>query len=58
MKRQKIGYSKQFTEPLPEFCKRRIVCWHVEDSEFSGAVDGLSLPAVTVLKLSGKTAFA
>jgi hypothetical protein len=54
----KLRLSERFGAPLPEFYKRRIVFWHDEDSEFAEQVDGLGLPAVKVVKLTGRNNFA
>ena len=50
--------SERFSAPLPEFHKHRIVFWHDEDGEFTDEVNGLDLPGVSVIKLTGKNNFA
>ncbi|HPH11012.1 MAG TPA: BREX-1 system phosphatase PglZ type A [Thermotogota bacterium] len=54
----KARLTERFAAPLPEFYKRRIVFWHDEDGEFSGGVDELDLPGVSVVKLTGSNNFA
>jgi len=49
---------ERFSAPLPEFHNRRIVFWRDEDGEFADAVDELTLPGVTIVKLTGRNNFA
>ena len=49
--------KKKFAQPLPEFYCRRIVVWYDADREFENDVDGLSLDAVRVIKLTGSNNF-
>ena len=49
--------KKKFAQPLPEFYRRRIVVWYDADREFENDVDGLSLDAVRVIKLTGSNNF-
>ena len=49
--------NKRFTSPLPEFYKRRIVVWYDEDQEFADQIDGLQIPDVQVVKLTGTNYF-
>ena len=48
----------QFAAPLKEFYKRRIVFWHDEDREFEKMVDEITIPDVTIIKLTGSNNFA
>ena len=48
----------QFAAPLKEFYKRRIVFWHDEDREFEKMVDEITIPGVTIIKLTGSNNFA
>ena len=54
----KSRLTDRFKTPLPEFHNRRIVFWNDENGEFSEQVDELSLPDVTVIKLTDKNNFA
>lgn len=48
---------RRFSAPLPEYAERHIVFWQDPDGEFAEEIDGLSLPGVRVLKLSGRNQF-
>jgi len=50
--------NKRFTEPLPEFYKRRIVIWYDEESEFADQIDDLQLLNAKVLRLTKTNNFA
>ncbi|MGI6252175.1 MAG: BREX-1 system phosphatase PglZ type A [Aminivibrio sp.] len=50
--------AERFAESLPEFHKRRIVFWCDEDGEFADAIDGLELPRVNIVRLTGFNNFA
>jgi hypothetical protein len=50
--------AERFAAPLPEFHKRRIVFWRDEEGEFADTVDGLDLPGVIIVKLTGTNNFA
>ena len=54
----KTRLAERFNAPLPEFHKRRIVFWNDENGGFAGDVDELSLPGVTLVKLTGRNNFA
>lgn len=47
-----------FAAPLPEFYQRRIIFWQDEDREFESMLDELSIPDVTIIKLTGTNNFA
>ena len=49
---------ERFAAPLPEFYQRRIIFWQDEDREFESMLDELSIPNVTVIKLTGTNNFA
>ena len=49
---------ERFTAPLPEFHKRRIVFWNDENGEFAEQIDELTLPNVTLVRLTGRNNFA
>ena len=49
---------ERFAAPLPEFYKRRIVFWQDEDHEFEKMVDEITIPGVTIIKLTGNNNFA
>ena len=49
---------ERFAAPLPEFYQRRIIFWQDEDREFESMLDELSIPDVTVIKLTGTNNFA
>ena len=57
-KRITLNLNERFSAPLPEFYKRRIVFWQDEDREFESMLDELSIPDVTVIKLTGTNNFA
>lgn len=50
--------AERFEAPPPEFHERRIVFWRDEDGEFADAIDGLELPGVKVVRLTGSNSFA
>lgn len=50
--------TDMFAAPLAEACVRRVVFWMDERHEFESDVDGLSLPNVGVIKLTGRNNFA
>lgn len=49
---------ERFAAPLPEFYRRRIIFWKDEDREFEEEIDGLELPEVKLVKLTGSNHFA
>lgn len=49
---------ERFAAPLQDFYKRRIVFWQDEDREFEKMVDEITIPDVTVIKLTGRNNFA
>lgn len=49
---------ERFAAPLPEFYQRRIIFWQDEDREFEAMLDELSIPDVTIIKLTGTNNFA
>jgi len=49
---------RKYSEPLPEFYKRRIVFWYDEDREFEDQIDELELEGVKIIKLTGSNTFA
>jgi uncharacterized protein (TIGR02687 family) len=53
----KARLAERFSAPLPDFHKRRIVFWHDESGEFAEQVDEVSLPGVTLVKLTGRNNF-
>ena len=40
--------KRKYSEPLPEFYKRRIVFWYDEDREFEDQIDELQLEGVKI----------
>ena len=48
----------RFAAPLPDFYQRRIIFWHDEDREFEAMLEEVSIPNVTVIKLTGSNNFA
>ena len=60
MSTESIQFSlrERFAAPLPEFYQRRIIFWQDEDREFESMLDELSIPDVTVIKLTGTNNFA
>ncbi|HIZ54821.1 MAG TPA: BREX-1 system phosphatase PglZ type A, partial [Firmicutes bacterium] len=53
-----FALRERFAAPLPDFYRRRIIFWQDPDREFEGMVDQLSIPGVTILKLTGSNTFA
>ena len=53
-----FSLNERFSAPLPEFYKRRIVFWQDEDREFETMLDGLEIPDVKIIKLTGTNTFA
>ena len=53
-----FSLNERFSAPLPEFYKRRIVFWQDEDREFETMLDGLEIPDVKIIKLTGTNNFA
>lgn len=49
---------ERFAAPLQEFYKRRIIFWQDEEREFEKMVDEITIPGVTILKLTGSNNFA
>ena len=49
---------ERFAAPLSEFYNRRIIFWYDGEGEFAEQVDGLTLPDVTIIKLTGCNNFA
>ena len=60
MSTESIQFSlrERFAAPLPEFYQRRIIFWQDEDREFESMLDELSIPDVTIIKLTGTNNFA
>ena len=60
MSEERIQFDliERFAAPLPEFYQRRIIFWQDEDREFESMLDELSIPDVTVIKLTGTNNFA
>ena len=53
-----FSLNERFSAPLPEFYRRRIVFWQDEDREFETMLDGLEIPDVKIIKLTGTNNFA
>jgi uncharacterized protein (TIGR02687 family) len=53
----KTRLSEKFTEPLPEFYKRRIVFWCDEKGEFTEQISELTIPGVKIITLTGRNNF-
>ena len=49
---------ERFAAALPEFYRRRIIFWQDEDREFEKMVDEITIPGVTIVKLTGSNNFA
>lgn len=49
---------QRFAAAMPEFYQRRIIFWHDEDREFEALAEQISIPDVTVVKLTGTNNFA
>ena len=60
MSEERIQFDliERFAAHLPEFYQRRIIFWQDEDREFESMLDELSIPDVTVIKLTGTNNFA
>ena len=56
--RVQFNLTERFAAPLPEFYQRRIIFWQDEDREFEPMLDELSIPNVTIIKLTGTNNFA
>lgn len=56
--RIQLDLTERFAAPLPEFYQRRIIFWQDEDREFEPMLDELSIPNVTIIKLTGTDNFA
>lgn len=50
--------NKKFSEPLPEFYKRRIVIWNDEDGDFSDKIGDLKLDNAKIIVLKDNNNFA
>ena len=50
--------NKKFSEPLPEFFKRRVIFWNDEDGDFKEEIDGLKLDNAKVVVLKENNNFA
>ncbi len=50
--------NQRFTEPLPEFYKRRIIFWYDEDGEFRDRLDEVALTDAKLVALTGTNNFA
>ncbi len=50
--------KERFSAPLRDFYQRRIIFWHDEDREFESILDELTIPGVTIIKLTGTNNFA
>lgn len=49
--------NRRFSEPLPEFYKRRIIVWYDEDREFEEQLSDISLSNAKIIALTGSNAF-
>ena len=50
--------NKKFSEPLPEFFRRRVVFWNDEDGDFKNEIEGLQLENAKVIVLKENNNFA
>ncbi len=50
--------NRRFSEPLPEFYKRRIIFWHDEEREFADQLSQIQLENATLVELTGNNTFA
>ena len=50
--------NKKFSEPLPEFFKRRVIFWNDEDGDFKEDINGLQLKNAKVIVLKDNNNFA
>ena len=50
--------NKKFSEPLPEFFKRRVIFWNDEDGDFKEEVEGLKLDNAKIVVLKENNNFA
>lgn len=50
--------NKKFSEPLPEFFKRRVIFWNDEDGDFKEEIDELKLDNAKVIVLKENNNFA
>ena len=50
--------NKKFSEPLPEFFKRRVIFWNDEDGDFKEEIDELKLDNAKVIVLKDNNNFA
>ena len=53
-----FALRERFAAPLQEFYQRRIIFWQDEDREFEKVIDEISIPDVTIIKLTGSNNFA
>lgn len=60
MSEERIQFDliERFAAPLSEFYQRRIIFWQDEDREFESMLGELSIPDVTIIKLTGTNNFA
>lgn len=50
--------KRRFSQPLPEFYKRRIIFWYDEDREFEDQLDDFAIDGVKLVVLTGSNTFA
>lgn len=58
MERIKETLHNRFSEPLPEFCKRRIIFWQDDECGYADGIADLQLEGVTVVVLDGSNNFS
>ena len=49
--------NRRFSEPLPEFYKRRIIFWYDEDKEFEDKLDEIRISNAKIIALTGSNNF-
>ena len=49
--------NRRFSEPLPEFYKRRIIFWYDEDKEFEDKLDEIQISNAKIIVLTGSNNF-
>ena len=49
--------NRRFSEPLPEFYKRRIIFWYDEDKEFEDKLDEIQISNAKIIVLTGTNNF-
>lgn len=53
-----FALRERFAAPLQEFYQRRIIFWQDEEREFEKIIDEITIPNVTIIKLTGSNNFA